>query len=100
MINFKFKEDLRWVVGKLNFIFNIINVFLNWKVYFKVLVLIGKFYIVGMVMDFMVIFVLSLINGEKIVGGSLVGSFVLMRIMFDFCVRYDIYLMVEEFFME
>ena len=39
----------------------------------------------------------SLIMGEKTVGGSPLGSPALTRTMLEFCVRHDIYPMVEEF---
>ena len=35
--------------------------------------------------------------GEKTVGGSPLGSPALTRTMLEFCVRHDIYPMVEEF---
>ncbi len=100
VINSKSKEDLRRVAGKLNFILNTTNASLNWKAYLKALAPTGKFHTVGMVMDPMAIPASSLINGEKTVGGSPVGSPALTRTMLDFCVRHDIYPTVEEFPME
>jgi uncharacterized zinc-type alcohol dehydrogenase-like protein len=42
----------------------------------------------------------SMIMGEKSVGGSPLGSIALTRKMLEFCVRHDIYPIVEEFKME
>lgn len=100
VINSKSKEDLKKVAGKLNFILNTTNASLNWRAYLKALAPTGRFHTVGMVMEPMAIPASSLINGEKTVGGSPVGSPALTRTMLDFCVRHDIYPTVEEFPME
>nr|WP_298738756.1 hypothetical protein [uncultured Chitinophaga sp.] len=42
----------------------------------------------------------SLINGGKSIAGSPGGSPALIRTMLDFCVRHNIYPIVEEFPME
>lgn len=100
VINSKSKEDLKKVAGKLNFILNTTNASLNWRAYLKALAPTGRFHTVGMVTEPMSIPASSLINGEKTVGGSPVGSPALTRTMLDFCVRHNIYPTVEEFPME
>lgn len=100
VINSKSKEDLKKVAGKLNFILNTTNASLNWRAYLKALAPTGRFHTVGMVMEPMAIPASSLVNGEKTVGGSPVGSPALTRTMLDFCVRHNIYPTVEEFPME
>ncbi|MGK0253490.1 MAG: putative zinc-type alcohol dehydrogenase-like protein [Mariniflexile sp.] len=42
----------------------------------------------------------SMVMGEKAVGGSPLVSIALTRKMLEFCVRHDIYPIVEEFKME
>lgn len=97
VINSKSPEDLKKIKGELDFIINTTNVSLNWKAYLRALAPTGKFHTVGMVMEPMAIPASSLINGEKTVGGSPVGSPALTRTMLNFCVRHNIYPTVEEF---
>jgi uncharacterized zinc-type alcohol dehydrogenase-like protein len=57
----------------------------------------GRFHTVGAVLEPMAIPAFSLIMGEKSVAGSPLGSPGLTRTMLEFCVRHNIYPMVEEF---
>jgi len=88
---------LESIKGKLNFILNTTNVTLNWDSYLSCLAPKGKLHTVGAVLEPMAIPAFSLIMGEKSVGGSPIGSPALTKTMLDFCVRHDIYPMVEEF---
>lgn len=97
VVNSRSKDELKSIKGKLNFLINTTNVTLDWKSYLRTLAPKGKFFHVGMVMEPMAIPVGTLIGGEKIVGGSPVGSPATIRKMLDFCVRHNIYPDVEEF---
>jgi uncharacterized zinc-type alcohol dehydrogenase-like protein len=83
--------------GQLNFILNTTNVALNWNAYLSCLAPKGKLHTVGAVLEPMSIPAFALINGEKSVGGSPLGSPALTKTMLEFCVRHQIYPTVEMF---
>lgn len=93
-------EALKSIRGSLNFILNTTNVTLNWNSYLQTLAPKGRFHNVGGVLEPMAIPAFSLIGGEKSVGGSPLGGIALTRTMLDFCVRHNIYPMVEAFDLE
>ena len=97
VVNSRSKEDLYTVAGQLDFIINTTNVNLDWEAYLIALAPKGKFFNVGMIMEPMPIPSTFLIDGEKVVGGSPVGSPRLASKMLEFCVRHNIYPDVEEF---
>ena len=97
VINSKDPAELASIQGSLNFILNTTNVTLDWNAYLSVLAPKGKFHNVGAVLEPMAIPAFSLIMGEKSVAGSPLGSPALTRTMLEFCVRHDIYPIVEEF---
>lgn len=97
VINSRSKEALKSIRGKLDFIINTTNVTLDWASYLKALGPKGRFYNVGMVLEPMAIPTGLLIDGERIVSGSPVGSPGLISKMLDFSVRHNIYPEVEEF---
>ncbi len=97
VINSRNPEELESIAGSLDFILNTTNVSLDWNSYLTALGPQGKFHTVGAVLEPMAIPAFSLIMGEKTVGGSPLGSPALTRTMLEFCVRHDIYPMVEEF---
>ncbi|MFK7799937.1 MAG: NAD(P)-dependent alcohol dehydrogenase [Aureispira sp.] len=90
-------KELKSIANQLNFILNTTNVTLNWNAYLKTLAPRGTFHTVGGVLEPMKIPAFSLINGEKSISGSPVGSPALNRTMLNFCVRHHIYPTVEEF---
>ena len=97
VVNSRSKEALKEVKGELDFIINTTNVSLNWASYLAALAPKGKFYNVGVVLEPMAIPSGQLIGGEKIMGGSPVGSPALVSKMLEFCLRHNIYPDVEEF---
>lgn len=97
VINSKDPKELESIAGNLNFILNTTNVSLDWNSYLSALAPKGRFHTVGAVIEPMAIPAFSLIMGEKSVAGSPLGSPALTRKMLDFCVRHDIYPIVEEF---
>lgn len=100
VVNSRSKDELRTIRGQLDFIINTTNVSLDWSSYLRALAPKGKLFNVGMVLEPMAISTGLLIAGERMVGGSPVGSPELASKMLDFCVRHDIYPEVEEFPME
>ena len=100
VVNSKSRDELKGVRGKLNFILNTTNVTLDWSIYLSTLAPKGRLHTVGAVLEPMAIPAFSLIGGEKSVGGSPLGSPALNQTMLEFCVRHDIYPIVEEFPMD
>ncbi|RXQ92993.1 NAD(P)-dependent alcohol dehydrogenase [Ancylomarina salipaludis] len=90
-------DELESIAGSLDFILNTANVSLDWNAYLSALSPKGRLHTVGAVLEPMAIPAFSLIMGEKSVAGSPLGSPALTLKMLEFCVRHDIYPMVEEF---
>lgn len=97
VINSRDPDALKPMRGKLNFILNTTNVTLDWNSYLSTLAPKGTFHNVGAVLEPLSIPAFSLIGGEKRISGSPLGSPALNRTMLDFCVRHNIYPIVEEF---
>ncbi len=97
IIDSRSPEDLKGIRGQLDFILNTTNVTLDWSSYLSTLAPKGKFHTVGAVLEPMAIPAFNLIGGQKSVSGSPLGSPALNRTMLDFCVRHDIYPIVEEY---
>jgi uncharacterized zinc-type alcohol dehydrogenase-like protein len=93
-------EELQTIKGRLNFIISTVNVPLDWETYLSCLAHKGELHAVGVVLEPMSVPALSLINGEKKIGGSPSAGPALIKTMLDFCVRHNIYPIVEEFPME
>jgi uncharacterized zinc-type alcohol dehydrogenase-like protein len=100
VINSRDPEELKSIQGSLDFILNTTNVSLDWDSYLGALAPRGRFHTVGAVLEPLAIPAFSLIMGEKSVAGSPLGSPALTATMLDFCVRHNIYPMVEEFPMD
>lgn len=100
VVNSRDPEELNSIAGSLNFILNTTNVTLDWDAYLGTLAPKGRLHNVGAVLEPMAIPAFSLIMGEKSVAGSPLGSPALTATMIDFCVRHDIYPVVEEFPLE
>jgi len=97
IVNSRDKKELESIAGSLDFILNTTNVTLDWNSYLTALAPKGRFHNVGAVLEPLAIPAFSLIMGEKSVAGSPLGSPALTLKMLEFCVRHDIYPMVEEF---
>ena len=79
---------------------NTTNVTLDWNAYLVALAPKGRFQNVGAVLEPMAIPTFTLLMGEKTVGSSPIGPPAVTRTMLEFCVRHNIYPMVEEFPLE
>ena len=60
----------------------------------------GRLHNVGAVLEPMAIPAFSLMMGQKTLGASPIGSPALTKTMLDFCVRHNIYPIVEEYSMD
>lgn len=100
VVNSRNPKDLASIKGRLNFILNTTNVNLDWNAYISALAPQGKLHMVGAVLEPMKIVAFSLLDGEKSVGGSPLGSPAMVKTMLEFCERHDIYPIVEEYPME
>lgn len=100
VINSRDPKELKSIAGQLDLIINTTNVKLDWNAYLSTLAPQGRLHTVGAVLEPLEIPAFSLISGEKTVGGSPIGSPALTRKMLEFCVRHDIYPIVESFPME
>ncbi len=97
IVNSRDEKELESIAGSLDFVLNTTNVTLDWNSYLTALAPKGRFHNVGAVLEPLAIPAFSLIMGEKSVAGSPLGSPALTLKMLEFCVRHDIYPMVEEF---
>lgn len=97
VINTKDPKSLAAVKGLLKFILNTTNVNLDWRLYLNCLTPKGKLHHVGAVLEPMPIQAMTLVGGEKSIGGSPLGSPATTQTMLEFCMRHQIYPTVEEF---
>lgn len=97
VINSRDPKELKSIRGTLDFILNTTDASLDWHSYINTLAPKGKLHHVGMVKEPMSISAFPLVGGEKTISGSPVGSIGLTKTMLDFCIRHDIYPIVEEF---
>ncbi|MDG1902346.1 MAG: NAD(P)-dependent alcohol dehydrogenase [Bacteroidales bacterium] len=100
VVNSKSSEELESLNGQLDFILNTTNVTLDWDSYLSALAPKGRLHNVGAVLEPMAIPAFSLMMGQKTLGASPIGSPALTKTMLDFCVRHNIYPIVEEYSMD
>ena len=93
-------DAIKEIEGTLDFIINTTNADLDWDAYLETLAPKGKLHTVGAVLEPMKIPAFSMIMGEKTVGGSPTGSIETTKKMLEFCVRHEIYPIVEEYKLE
>ncbi len=92
-------EQLASIQGKLKLVINTTNVTLNWDAYLNTIKPKGVLHTVGAVPQDMEIPARRLIEAERSVSGSPLGSPALTKTMLEFAVRHNIYPIVEEFAM-
>lgn len=96
-INSKDIGALEKIQGTLDFILVTVNVPLDWELYLSLLRPKGRLHLVGMVIEPLSISAFSLIEGQKNISGSPVGSPATMKQMLDFAVHHQITPLVEVF---
>lgn len=100
VVNSRDPKEFEAVQGKLKLILNTTNVKLDWNAYIAALAPKGKLHTVGAVAEPMEIAAWNLLDKQKSVGGSPLGSPELTKKMLEFCMRHKIYPIIEEFPME
>jgi len=100
VVNSRDPKEFESIQGKLKLILNTTNVKLDWNAYIAALAPKGKLHTVGAVAEPMEIAAWNLLDKQKSVGGSPLGSPELTKKMLEFCARHDIYPTVEEFPMD
>ncbi len=97
VINSRDSEELRSVAGSLDFIMNTTDVTLDWNTYMGALGPKGRLHTVGMVAEPMAVMSAILVQGQKSLSGSPMGSPASNRKMLEFCGRHNIAPVIEEF---
>ena len=100
VVNSRDPKEFESIQGKLKLILNTTNVKLDWNSYIAALAPKGKLHTVGAVAEPMEIAAWNLLDKQKSVGGSPLGSPELTKKMLEFCARHEIYPTVEEFPMD
>ncbi len=85
------------LAGRLDLVIVTVNVPLDWKAILATLGTHGRMHFVGAVLEPIPVRVFSLLDGQKSISGSPIGSPVSMAKMLDFCARHGIAPQVEHF---
>ncbi len=97
VVNSRSAEEMAALTGKFDLILNTVDVTLDWQAYADALAPTGKLHTVGAVPEPFAVRPAALINGEKSVSGSVLGSPRVLRDMLDFAARHGIEAITEEF---
>lgn len=90
-------EAIAALAKKLDLVIVTVNVPLDWQTLISTLAPHGRLHFVGAVLEPVPVRVFSLLDGQKCVSGSAIGSPADMAQMLDFCVRHRIEPQVEHF---
>jgi len=90
-------NEIAAMAGSLDLVIVTVNVRLDWKAILSTLGSRGRLHFVGAVLEPIPVQVFSLMNGQKSLSGSPIGSPANMAKMLDFCVRHGIEPQVEHF---
>jgi uncharacterized zinc-type alcohol dehydrogenase-like protein len=96
-INTNDPDSVATVTNKLDFVLSTVSADIDWNPYFSALRPRGKLVIVGVAPKGVPAPSLPLILGEKVVGGSWIGSPFVIEEMLEFSQRHDIKPLIEEF---
>ena len=97
VVNSRDPAALEKIAGSLQFILSTVNVDLDWPTYFGALAKGGKFHTVGVIPTPIPVPAFPIIDGQKSIGGSPLGSPATVRQMLDFCGRHGIAPVTETF---
>jgi alcohol/geraniol dehydrogenase (NADP+) len=92
-------DALKKVAGNFDFILNTVSADLPLQDYFQTLKSMGKFIMIGLGSPTLTVPAPSLVLGQKILGGSWIGSPSMIEEMLEFSARKNINVKVEEFSM-
>jgi uncharacterized zinc-type alcohol dehydrogenase-like protein len=97
VINSRDSAKLNGIAGSLDFIIVALNVALDWRGYLKALAPRGRLHFVGAVGSPLEVPPTDLLDGQKSISGTPLGSPATTAKMLDFCARHDIAPVTEEF---
>ncbi len=97
IVNSKDPQALKKIAGVLDFIIVALNVPLDWSLYLKCLAPRGRLHFVGAVASPLGVKPVELLDGQKTISGTQLGSPATTARMLDFCGRHGIAPMTEEF---
>jgi len=90
-------KEIEALAGQLDLVIVTVNVPLDWDALIQTLGPRGRLHFVGAVLEPIPVTVFSLLDGQKSVSGSPIGSPANMAKMLDFCARHGIEPQVEQF---
>jgi uncharacterized zinc-type alcohol dehydrogenase-like protein len=97
VVNSKSDSELEKITGKFDFIISTVDANLNWSAFLNTLAPKGRLHFVGVVPEPVSLLTIPLIDGQKSVSGTPVGSPATITKMLEFCVRHDITCVTESF---
>jgi alcohol/geraniol dehydrogenase (NADP+) len=97
VINSREAEQLKKIAGTLDFIIVTVNVALDWSLYLKALSPRGRLHFVGAVANPLGVLPVELLEGQKTISGTPMGSPATLATMLDFCARHKIAPVTEDF---
>lgn len=97
IVNSRDSGAMERIKGALDFVISTVNVPLDWAAIIETLAPKGRLHLVGAVLEPVPVAAFSLIQGQKAVSGSPVGSPSIAATMLDFCARHDIAPVTETF---
>lgn len=95
IINSKDKNQIKQAYGQFDLIISTVNVKLDWNLYLSTLQAKGRLHFVGATLEPLELGVFSLINGQKSISGSPVGSPQTIKTMLEFVEQHNIQPLVE-----
>lgn len=90
-------DALKAAIGSMDVILSTVNVNLEWSVYLSALRPKGKLHFVGILLDKFPVEALSLIDAQRSISGSALGSPSVMKTMLEFAARHNIEPITEHF---
>jgi uncharacterized zinc-type alcohol dehydrogenase-like protein len=97
VLNSKSDSELETVAGKFDFIISTVNADLNWLTFLNSLAPKGRLHFVGVTPEPVSLLTFPLIDRQRSVSGTTVGSPAMMAKMLEFCARHDIAPVTESF---
>jgi alcohol/geraniol dehydrogenase (NADP+) len=97
VINSRDPEQLKKIARSLDFILVTVNVPLEWGVYLQTLAPRGRLHFVGAVAAPLGVLPFELLQGQKTISGSPLGSPATLETMLDFCARHNVAPVIESF---
>jgi uncharacterized zinc-type alcohol dehydrogenase-like protein len=97
VVNSKSDGELESITGKFDFIISTVDANLNWSAFLNTLAPKGRLHFVGVVPEPVSLITIPLIDGQKSVSGTPLGSPATMGKMLEFCARHDIAAVTEGF---